>query len=91
MRRLYSLEPSHGCKLCNNHLSMPRERLLIAPPSFAPLDVANNKTGAGIQSIFDQYNIPSDFISQRLEAVTHSFGANYDKSGYCTFGHRPCR
>lgn len=50
----------------------------------APLDLPYPKNGAGIEALFDQFDIPSDFISQRLEKVTHSFSAVYDGSSYCT-------
>ena len=48
------------------------------------MDIAHATSGAGISSLFDHYRIPSDFISQRLESVTHSFGAVKEESNYCT-------
>lgn len=64
--------------------------LLIFFLSFAPLDIAHHKSGAGIQALYDHYSIPSDFISQRLESVTHSFSAVYDGSSYCMLNHCSC-
>lgn len=55
--------------------------------SFAPLDIAHYRNGAGIEAILDHYLIPSDFVSQRLESVTHSFNSTYDGSSYCTSNH----
>lgn len=42
---------------------------------FAPLDRPTCERAAGLQSIFHHYKIPSDFLSQRLQSMTHSFGA----------------
>lgn len=58
---------------------------------FAPLCVANHRTGAGIQAIFDHYSIPSDFISQSIENVTHSFGGTCDASSYSSWFHFLCK
>lgn len=55
--------------------------------SFAPLDIAHYRTGAGIEAILDHFSIPSDFVSQRLESVTHSFNSTYDGSSYCSSNH----
>ncbi|KAL8855914.1 MAG: hypothetical protein Q9178_007480 [Gyalolechia marmorata] len=59
--------------------------------SFAPLDIARRDTGAGIQALYEDYSIPSDFISQRLESVTHSFSATYEGSGYSSWFHFLCK
>ena len=83
MPKLFVPGLDHVYKLCNIGFF----RILYTANtvhSFAPLDLPDTPTGAGISALFDHYNIPPDFISQRLESVTHSFGAVNEGSSYCT-------
>ncbi|KAG7001424.1 hypothetical protein G7Y79_00031g065390 [Physcia stellaris] len=58
---------------------------------FAPLDMAHHQSATSVQAVFDRYAIPSDFISQRLVSVTHSFGANYDGKNCSSWFHFLCK
>lgn len=61
--------------------------LIEISQSFAPLDIAHHTNGGGIQALFAHFDVPSDFISQRLESVTHSFSAVRDGPSYCKSDH----
>lgn len=64
----------------------PRVRIVMAP-----LDLAYYANGSGIEALFDHFAVPSDFVSQRLEGVTHSFSAVRDGSNYYSFFHFLCK
>ncbi|KAL8773577.1 MAG: hypothetical protein Q9209_001682 [Squamulea sp. 1 TL-2023] len=64
--------------------------LKLVYKSFAPLDLAHSSTGVGISALFDHYHIPPDFISQRLESVTHSFSA-IDEGPVDSYFHFLCK
>ena len=40
----------------------------------APLDIPLARTLHGLRALFSHYNIPSEFVAERLHSVTHSFG-----------------
>ncbi|KAI4269586.1 MAG: hypothetical protein L6R38_007416 [Xanthoria sp. 2 TBL-2021] len=66
--------------------AQPRVQIVLAP-----LDLAHHTNGAGIQCLYDHFAVPSDFISQRLEGVTHSFSAVRDGSSYHSYFHFLCK
>ncbi|KAL9027446.1 MAG: hypothetical protein Q9196_004031 [Gyalolechia fulgens] len=66
--------------------SQPRIQIVLAP-----LDIAHHANGAGIQALFDHFAVPSDFVSQRIESVTHSFSAVHDGSSYYSYFHFLCK
>jgi hypothetical protein len=52
---------------------------------FAPLDLPDCRYLDGFDTLFSQYEVPSSFISERIQAVTYSFGAyeDADESRWC--------
>lgn len=58
---------------------------------FAPLDIPSTGSSPGIQSLYRKFDVPSSFISQRLESVTHSFGATFDGLSWVSWFHFLCK
>jgi hypothetical protein len=48
---------------------------------FAPLDLPDHFTISALFYLFRTYNIPSDFLSERLQSVTHSLKSNRNDDG----------
>ena len=53
--------------------------------SFAPLDFHNPQKPErwyGLQSLYKHYRIPTEFVIERMQTVTHSFGSymHHDQS-----------
>ncbi|OCK95889.1 uncharacterized protein K441DRAFT_704722 [Cenococcum geophilum 1.58] len=60
--------------------------------SFAPLDIPHPKTVDGLTALFEEYNFPSDFVSERIQSVTQSFGTRMDENGtQCSWLHFLCK
>lgn len=49
--------------------------------SFAPLDQPGERDGLGLLSLFKHFSVPSCFLLERLQAVTHGFGSFGDETG----------
>ena len=48
---------------------------------FAPLDLPDNSTAQALFKLFQAHGVPSEFVSERLQAVAHSFGTKVDLDG----------
>ena len=48
--------------------------LTIELASFAPSDAPSENTFRGVQELLSYFNIPAEFVAERLHSVTHSFG-----------------
>ncbi|KAL3422678.1 hypothetical protein PVAG01_06834 [Phlyctema vagabunda] len=46
---------------------------------FAPLDFPNRRTTKGLLALFENFNFPSSFLSERLQSVSHSFGSRQNE------------
>ncbi|KFY83638.1 hypothetical protein V498_07911 [Pseudogymnoascus sp. VKM F-4517 (FW-2822)] len=67
--------------------SEPRLRVI-----FSPLDEPTYETVAGLVQLFRHYSIPSDFLSERIQSVTHSFGSEKDSNNWnCSWFHFLCK
>ena len=49
---------------------------------FAPLDEPTPETVKGLVRLFKHYSVPADFLRERIQSVTHSFGTYRDDEGY---------
>jgi hypothetical protein len=59
---------------------------------FAPLDLPDNSTAQALFKIFNKHGVPSEFVSERLQAVAHSFGTKSDlKGAECSWFHFLCK
>jgi hypothetical protein len=58
---------------------------IILPPAdairFAGLDQPKPNQLAGFKSLVKKYNIPSAFLEERTNSVTHSFGVRSERDG----------
>ncbi|KAB8067758.1 hypothetical protein BDV29DRAFT_196188 [Aspergillus leporis] len=67
------------------------------PPSalriiFAPLDLTGTPYTDGLIWLFRHYSVPSAFLGERLQSVTHSFGSLVNDNGYnCAWFHFLCK
>lgn len=81
---MYSYQVTNWSGL-THQLYVPTNGLITK--RFAPLDRPTCERAAGLQSIFQHYEIPSDFLSQRLQSVTHSFGALSEQNSHSMLPH----
>jgi Mg2+ and Co2+ transporter CorA len=57
----------------------------------APLDIGNSTRSEDVLYLFDRYNIPSQFVSERLQSVAHSFGTKTTEAGIQSWLHFLCK
>ncbi|KAJ9606941.1 hypothetical protein H2200_008952 [Cladophialophora chaetospira] len=59
---------------------------------FAPLDYPTPTTSETLTALFEMYSVPTAFIAERVQSVTHAFGFERSKDGgFCTWLHFLCK
>jgi hypothetical protein len=48
---------------------------------FAPLDIPDRENATGHLAIFEHFQFPTGFLSERIQSVSHSFGSRKDEHG----------
>jgi len=48
---------------------------------FAPLDYPTPETVKGFLKLFNHFSVPASFLCERIQSVTHSFGADSNDQG----------
>jgi hypothetical protein len=52
---------------------------------FAPLDYPSAGTSSTLMALLEQFKIPTTFLYERIQSVTHSFGFEEGQAGeFCT-------
>ncbi len=53
---------------------------------FAPLDYPTHTTSKTLTALFSLYSVPTAFMAERVQSVTHAFGFERSKDGaFCEF------
>jgi hypothetical protein len=66
------------------HISLTRH-------SFAPLDLPQSHTVSQFLELFRLLSVPHEFVKERLQSVSHSFGTRTDSGGSCSWFHFLCK
>ncbi|OCT51078.1 hypothetical protein CLCR_08440 [Cladophialophora carrionii] len=67
--------------------SRPNLRLI-----FAPLDYPTPASSKTLTALFQMFSVPTAFLSERVQSVTHAFGFEGSKDGaFCTWLHFLCK
>ncbi|KIW66591.1 hypothetical protein PV04_05909 [Phialophora macrospora] len=67
--------------------SRPNLRLI-----FAPLDYPTPATSKTLTALFQMFSVPTAFMSERVQSVTHAFGFEGSRDGaFCTWLHFLCK
>lgn len=61
---------------------LPQPRLGSCLPSLAPLDIHDRRRPQvfhGLHALYEHFGIPTEFILERVQSVTHSTGSFVDE------------
>ncbi|KAK0636052.1 hypothetical protein B0T17DRAFT_67077 [Bombardia bombarda] len=58
---------------------------------FTSLDLPLRESAPQLVRLCDALSIPPEFLAERLQSVSHSFGSRTDQHGFCTWFHFLCK
>ena len=68
-------EEQTECNITDHVCAMRTEETQLTSSSFIPSEEPNENTWYGLYHLLNYLAVPSDFLSERRQSVSHSFGA----------------